>query len=118
MGRQLTWIIDEGSQPSVAIPVAAGTQRASWRLAVVASLATLVVGSLITGIAVWSVMRPAPPRLTRFSISTGPQPSVSLHNQNVVISPDGTRIVYVASGPLGGPLHVRALDQLDPEALA
>ena len=76
----------------------------------VALLASLAVG----GVAVWSVTRTAPPRLTRFAISTSPPPSLSGGGTpDVVISPDGTRIVYIERVQTGGRLHVRALDQLD-----
>ena len=72
----------------------------------VALLASLAVG----GFAAWSLTRPAPPRLTRFGVSTSPPPFVSSGaTPDVVISPDGTRVVYVTSGA-PRQLHVRALD--------
>ena len=76
-------------------------------------LAALAVG----GGAVWTLTRPASPRLARFTISTSPPPWVNPQaTPDVVISPDGTRMVYVADvadGTPGGQLYVRALDQLD-----
>ena len=79
-------------------------------------IAAALVTTLVTGgVAVWSLTRPAPPRLSRFAISTSPPPVVNPRaTPDVVISPDGTRIVYVTSGAPGTErLHVRALDQLD-----
>ncbi len=79
-------------------------------------LAGVVLGAVTVGVAVWSVMSPAPPRLARFAISEPPYvffpPGPS--TPTVTISPDGTRIVYV--GP-GSQLYVRAVDQLDAVAL-
>ena len=74
-----------------------------------------VVLSAVVGVAVWSVMSPAPPRLARFAISEAPNVSfITRSAPSVTISPDGTRIVYV--GP-GSQLYVRAVDQLDAVAL-
>jgi serine/threonine-protein kinase len=79
-------------------------------------VAGMVLSAVTAGVAVWSVMSPAPPRLARFSISEPPDVFVSPRNgtPSVTISPDGTRIVYV--GP-GRQLYVRAVDQLDAVAL-
>jgi len=77
-------------------------------------LAALFLGAVTAGVAVWSVMSPAPPRLARFAIIEPPNvyitPGASTSAPAVTISPDGTRIVYV--GP-GAQLYVRAVDQLD-----
>ena len=40
---------------------AAIAQPASWRQALPLALGALIMGSLITGLAVWTMMRPAPP---------------------------------------------------------
>ena len=113
LGRQLK-IIQGASQPSVAVPVVPAAQRASWRQAMPWMLATLVVGSLITGLAVWSLTRSPTPRLERFAVPP-PAPltvAVSFANRSIAISPDGTRVVYTATG--GNPLQldVRAVEEL------
>jgi len=78
-------------------------------------LAAVVLSAVTAGVAVWSVMGPAPPRLARFAISEPPNVSFNTRSApSVTISPDGTRIVYV--GP-GNQLYVRAVDQLDAVAL-
>ena len=76
----------------------------------------ILVGAVITGFAVWSVMSPAPPRLARFAISEPPNVFINPGSSTpgVTISPDGTRIVYV--GP-ESQLYVRAVDQLNSVAL-
>ena len=78
-------------------------------------LAGAVLSAVTAGVAVWSVISPAPPRLARFAISESPNVSFNTRSApSVTISPDGTRIVYV--GP-GNQLYVRAVDQLDAVAL-
>ncbi len=79
-------------------------------------LATFVLTAVTVGVAVWSVMSSAPPRLARFAISEPPNVYIAGGSgaPAVTISPDGTRIVYV--GP-GNQLYVRAVDQLDAVAL-
>lgn len=71
-------------------------------------------------------MRPspaAPVQLVRFTASPPSRTSLVATNQNdpdVVISPDGTRIVYVAGDEIGGGqqrLYMRALDQLEARLL-
>ena len=114
LGRQLK-IIQGGSQPSVSAPAVAATpQRASWRQGIPLAVATLLVGSLITGVAVWSAMRPAPPRLARFPLTSSARAPLALANagHDIAISPDGTRVVYKINPGSEAQLAVRAIDQL------
>ena len=107
VGRQLTWIIEGGSQPSAAVPVAAAPLRASWQQGTPVAAAALAVGGLITALAVWSLTRPDAPRVARFPLGA----ALSLGNvPSVAVSPDGTRVVYVSAG---SQLYVRQLDQLE-----
>ena len=71
----------------------------------VAVLASLAVG----GFAVWSLTRPAPPRVVRFQIPlTAGQSFPSTSRQVVAISPDGSQVVYVGNQSL----WLRPVDQL------
>ena len=119
LGRQLK-IVQGGSQPSVAVPAMVTPQPGSWRQGIPLALGTLVVGSVITGVAVWSVMRPAPPAPqtpVRFVVSIPNAPLLpSGTHRDVAVSPDGTRIVYRSSTGRAG-LQVRTLDQLTPTTL-
>ena len=114
VARQVTWIIEGGSQPGVAgAVVAAARQRAGWRPALPWMLSALVVGSLITGVAVWSAMRPgpAPPRpATRFAIA--PPSSYQLGLSGLALSPDGRNLVYITLRDGIFQLHRREMDQL------
>ena len=86
--------------------------RPLWNRAVVGGfvvLASLVLG----GLAVWSITRPATPRVARFLVPTAPPPFVNPGaTPDVVLTPDGSRLVYVALVE-DRSLYVRAIDQLD-----
>ena len=69
--------------------------------------AALAIGALIGGVAVRRLGRSEPPvRVVRFEI---PVATDSKFLQRPAISPDGTRLAFVAGGPMFQ-LHVRALD--------
>ena len=80
-----------------------------------------IVLAVVTGLAVWTVMRPAPPRLVRFTVS--PDEAVPLYiaqiSPDVAISPTGEHVAYLTgSTGIGGlELHVRSLDQHTSETL-
>ena len=114
LGRLVKGIVEGGLQPSVAVPVSPAPHTAGWRRAVIASLATLVVGGIIVGLAVWSLMRSPAPRLERFAISPPPPLAlgISAGRRDIAISPDGTRAVYTATGGNPLQLHVRAVGEL------
>jgi len=102
-------------EPTTVSPTGVGGAAQPVRRGWMVSVGFMLVGAIIGGIAVWSVMGPAPPRLARFAISEPPNVSFNSRSApSVTISPDGTRIVYV--GP-GSQLYVRAFDQLDAVAL-
>ena len=121
--RQLTWITEGGSQPGGAAPttVAAPAQLPVWQRPlplVVAALALVAVNA----VAVWIMMRSTPsvPRVERFAISP-PVPETLdgvTTSQDIGISPDGARVVYLASGGDSFQIYVRALDALTSTPLA
>jgi serine/threonine-protein kinase len=96
--------------------VTPGAQPAGWRQALPWSLGTLVVGSVVTGLAVWSVTGPpAPvPRVARFAIPPPAPETVGVPGSSsmLAISPDGTKVVYAASGGSPYQLYVRDLGAL------
>ena len=122
LGRELAWIVEGGALSGESAAVVTAQLRA-WRpsvgLAVVAAVG-------VSSLAVWSVMRPAPPAprpLEQFVITTPPDGLVRTRGQRqVAISPDGRVIVYgsgwraIRGDPArdGDPqLYFRAIDQLD-----
>ncbi len=105
--EELRWVVEGGSQPGVPTPVSArhkNRDRLAW------GLASLVVGIIITLLAVWYLSSPPPPEaVTRFVLRT-PE-AVPLNN--VVISPDGRRIVFQTRGGL----FVQEMDQFQSRLL-
>ena len=88
-----------------------------WQRPVPAAMiaATLVI---VSSLGVWSLTRPEiiPPDLMRFAIvppETAPL-TAATDVQNLVISPDGTQVVYSSSAPdgVGSQLNLQPLDQL------
>ena len=70
---------------------------------------------IITGIAVWSLVRPAPEHLMRFTIGSGDRLAGS--SPDVAISPDGQLFAYFTGRRPDQQLRLRSLDQLTPTVL-
>ena len=105
------------AEPPLATPSAA--QPAGWRQAVPWMLAALVVGSIITGIAVWSLMRPAPRPLARTLVTPPADQPLTLGTAytDVAISPDGRHIAYWGTLENQPQLFVRHVDELEATPL-
>ena len=81
-----------------------------------------VVGALAAGLALvlvlWAPWRAAAPRVTRTTITTSGPAALTINgiDRDLALSPDGTHVVYVGNN--GTQLFVRALDALEPVAIA
>ena len=94
--------LTEGVAPVPAAPRAVWWQRAMPWVAGV----TLAV---ITGLAVWTLIRPVPPHVVRFPIPLAADQTFGFTGLTLVaISPDGTHVVYAANNSL----WLRPVDQL------
>ena len=74
---------------------------------------SVVLTALVAGVSAWN-LRPAEPRaVTRFAVEV---PGLMPPNgaSSMVLSPDGSRIVYQAEGQL----HLRAMDQMEATPIA
>jgi serine/threonine-protein kinase len=94
---------------------------ASWWPRLGIPLATLLVGSVVTGVAVWLAARSpgTRPRVSRYVITAPLIEALSSDDathRDVAITPDGSRIIYV--GANGTTLFVRPLDRLEATPLA
>jgi serine/threonine-protein kinase len=95
------------------------TPRAVWRRA----LPWSVVGVLATALALvllrWAPWRAAAsPHVTRTTVATSGPAALTINgiDRDLALSPDGRHVVYVGNG--GTQLFVRALDALEPVAIA
>ncbi len=88
--------------------------KASWKRTLVLSMGAAALAGTVVAVSVWLAMRPIAPRVTRLSII--PSVNAPLSSTALAISPDGSRIVYVAAG--SSQLSVRAIDELEPNDLA
>ena len=94
------------SEPAVA---PASVRQAGWWRGLALALGMLVVGSLLTGLAFWSLARPGPQPVARFQILLAADEAFSGVGRPIVaISPRGTHVVYSANNALS----LRPLDQL------
>ena len=79
-----------------------------WQRPIPLALAALGIAA-IASLAVWSLTRPAPPRVARFPIPLAAEQVFSnTGRRTVAISPDGSRVVYTANNSL----WLRSVDQL------
>jgi Tol biopolymer transport system component len=111
---QLRWIAEAGSQAGVPAPVVARrrtSQRVAWIVAGVAAAASIAF-------AIGFVLRaPLPARPLRVSIL--PPDQHNFDPMSIALSPDGTKLAFVASAPGGSPqLWVRPLDSTAAQPLA
>ncbi len=114
--RELKWIAERGSQAGVSQPTpSAKGIRSLGRTALILSLGILLLVAAIAGIAAWN-LKPSPPQpVTRTVITLPPgQQLAGLENgPAVALSPDGTRLAYVARQSGTQQLYLRALDSLE-----
>ena len=111
---ELTWIA-EGDSPVGAPPgAAAARQQTGWRRAT-PWIAGIVMASVVTGLAVWSLTRPAERPPVRFAITLPASDQLFLNflAPSMALSPDGETLVYVATGDGTRQIYRRALDQLE-----
>ena len=86
-----------------------------WRRALPVGLGIAMVGMAIALVALWVLSLEPTQDVTRFVVTASPSTPVATTEGNrsgntLAITPDGTRVIYRASG---GGLHVRAFDQLE-----
>jgi serine/threonine-protein kinase len=99
--------------------IAYGSPRSSWRRVLLVGAAGSLAVGLVTALGMWVLTRPEAPRTVSLSlVHKGPETLyVNDFDPDVALSPDGRRLVYLASGGAGGAygrLYVRALDDSQP----
>ena len=95
-----------------------------WRWAMLSGIACLLVGSIVTGIVVWKTkpdMTPQP--VSRLAVELPPSDQLPLELSQVqgsrvlAISPDGSRIAFVAIHEGKQQIYLRAMDSLESKAV-
>jgi len=114
VGTDLGELLEESGdsiREVAARPSGASSAAGWWRRAIPWSVAAVAV--IVAGVAIWILTRPTPEPLTRFVISTpSTAPLASFLENDLAISPDGERIVYLAATAGRTQLYVRPLDEL------
>jgi Tol biopolymer transport system component len=104
----------ETTVPGTAGPAPAIQPRPLWRALPV--VAAAVVASAMVGAAGWMLRSPAPSSpVTRFALALGEgQQFTVVNGQSLALSPDGTRLVYVANSQL----YLRSMSDLEARPIA
>jgi Tol biopolymer transport system component len=122
LASELKWITESGSQVTLAPTASVKGIRALGRRGLILSVGVLLLVAVVTGLAVRN-LKPAPsepPRpVTRAVITLPPgQKLAGLENgPAVALSPDGTRLAYVARQESTQQLYLRAMDSLEAKPI-
>jgi serine/threonine protein kinase/Tol biopolymer transport system component len=116
---ELKWLAESGLQPLLAPTATVKGIRALGRRPLILGLGSLLLALSIAGLAFW-YLKPSPPQpVTRTVINLPPgQQLAGLDSgPSVALSPDGTRLAYVAR--LGGAqqIYLRVMDSLEAKPI-
>jgi hypothetical protein len=97
--------LDEGP---LIVEAPARQSRLAW-----AAAGVLAVALVIAGFTLWRTTRPVQHPLIRLSVNLGPNVAMQMNaGANIILSPDGGRVVFASSGPDGKTrLSTRLLSQ-------
>src|SRR6266853_1514739 len=112
---ELKWIAEGGSQVALAPIVAPKGNRALGRRALILGLGTLPLVAAVASLATWN-LKPSPSQLvtrTTINLQPGQQLAGLELGPAVALSPDGTRLAYVARHGGTQQLYLRAMDSLE-----
>ena len=122
LADELKWIAESGPQSAAQMSAPGKGIRGLGRRPAVIGIGALLLGAVIASLAVWN-LRPAPaspPKpVTRLTITLPPgQQLAGLENgPAVALSPDGTRLAYVATQGGIQQLYLRAMDSLEAKPI-
>jgi Tol biopolymer transport system component len=117
--EELKWIAESGSQAALAPTAVAKGMRAPGRRALLLSVVALLLGATIASLAVWN-LKPSPPQgVIRTVIDLPPGQLLAGFDSGpaVALSPDGTRLAYVARQGGTQQIYLRAMDTLEAKPL-
>ena len=118
--RELEWIVTGDTRASAPVTAASAPRSTGWRRAMALVSATLL-GGVVTGLVVWRLAGPVPtaPAVSRFVITLPESaPLASQAGYDLIISPDGRRITYLANdAERGRMLFMRDIDALEAQVV-
>jgi len=108
-------------EPATVLPIGVGgaAQAPLWRSVIPWIITAVVI--VLAGVGFWTMTRPTPEPLSKFVITpptTAPVRSLRGGGNELAISPDGRRIVYLATPPGVLQLYVRSLDEFSATPIA
>jgi serine/threonine protein kinase len=117
---ELKWIAEGSSQAGLSVAGITPARR-NWNRVMLWS-ATVLAGFIVAGLTVWNLrLAPSPPprAVTRFTLSLpAGQRLVGLDTPAIALSPDGTRLAYIAAQGKGLPqLYIRAMDSQEAKLI-
>jgi serine/threonine protein kinase/Tol biopolymer transport system component len=118
--EELKWIAEAGSQITLTPSVATKAIRTLGRRALILSLGSLLLGAVIASLATWNLRpSPSPQPVSRLTITLPPGQQLAGLNSGpaVALSPDGTRLAYVARQGGTQQLYLRAMDSLESKPI-
>jgi len=101
-------------------PVPKVRNAAIWRWALLSGIACLLVGSIVTGAIVWKAkpdMTPQPVSRLAVELPISDELALAQLSRVVAISPDGSRIAFVATHEGKEQIYLRAMDSLESKAV-
>jgi len=110
-------IAEASAEPATLSPIGVTTavQPALWRREITVSLVA-VVAFVSAGVAIWTLIPSSPPEpqlIKRFAITLPlTAPIGALESLDLVISPDGRRIIYPVGRRSAGQMYLRPIDEL------
>jgi Tol biopolymer transport system component/predicted Ser/Thr protein kinase len=113
---ELKWIAEGGSQVTLAPAAAEKGIRVLGRRPLMFGLGALLLGAVITSLAVWNLKpspSPQPVIRTAINLPSGQQLAGLDSGPAVALSPDGTHLAYVARQGDTQQLYLRAMDSLE-----
>jgi eukaryotic-like serine/threonine-protein kinase len=113
---ELKWIVEEGIDVALKASTSMQPTKRRWLAPAVGTVALAVVAVIATAV----YLRPAPSPVTPVRFGIGPPESNALFQgvHSLAVSPDGKRVVFVASVPPNPPrLWIRALDSSTAQVL-
>jgi eukaryotic-like serine/threonine-protein kinase len=112
------FVLSDLSAPSAVAPSGAPSVPLSrGRMLTVAAI--VLVAAALAAAGTWFAMRPDPPRVVRFDVTPPPDAALTVGpaGVNLVISPEGKRVVYHARHQSANALDIRSLDTGESVAL-